>query len=312
MSKERRNPAPKREESWLKKRGEKDKLQNLTDISGLEELDKTRDLGFASQDLIAWIYGTDKLLKLTDYNPIIAEENFRFLKEQLALALKREGGQGQREQLAKKKRMDQQRAIKRQVYRIGLPVLAVLSVLGIGDVAYNNIFSPEATAQRQAQETADKIKFENENTLGLKPSSLTFADWRIRYPLKEQNVDYIESERKEDKIIIRDGSNMLYGSGVFKSGSSTSFGKIGIYINNYKRSDGMVVPKLKIITKGSNPNQDRILRNQPTDETDNRVVVLERLEWDEVMETKYLSFEKMETEPNYFKVKVMQKVVKKQ
>lgn len=300
MSKELggRDLTPERVENWLKNRSEETRLKKLTDVSDVKELDRKRDLGFSSDYLISWIYGTDRFLKLTDYNSLVAEENFRFLKEQLALALKREEEQGQKEQ----RRIKRRKILKENITKVGLPLLAIASILGVGGAAYQTIFSPEATAQRQTQEMADKLRFEKEHILGLTPSLATTSDWRVRYSAKEENVDYVEGTGKDDKQKVGIGTAIYFDNSFIPTST-------GVRINDYKRPNGKLGAKLHITTKGSNPNQERILRDESADDVDNRVVVFEKLNnVGEVVDTKYVSISRMESDPRYFKVVTMQRV----
>lgn len=178
---------------------------------------------------------------------------------------------------------------------------AGLSVVAGGGLAVfsainQSCFSPEAIARRdeefrinqeanrqnQEKEKQDKIRVENAARLGLTPSAISVKGFRIRYNPVERNVRYVEVGGKYGYFTLGKGSFIEWqeekaGQEKLETVKIESY----VLIDSYTRvQDGIKIPKLVVRVKSSSATIDNpwYLRDQPTDEIDNSVVVFENVD----------------------------------
>lgn len=174
------------------------------------------------------------------------------------------------------------RKIKRVVQSTARVAIIVLGTSYLGYFGYQGIStevaaqnSPEAVAKKQAE----KMQWEQSHTLDLGWTQESAYHWRFKYPPFDPNIDYIDSNYKNSSKLITSGNRMIVApppedqsivKGIF--GDIIPDDDFYASISPYTKLDGNVVPKITVITPGGSNNQEVILRNEPMESMETRVV----------------------------------------
>lgn len=127
----------------------------------------------------------------------------------------------------------------------------------------------EREAEKQAKEKAELLKRkedEDKLTLGLTPTAISKGGYRFYYPKREANVRY-EFEKKAD---VWGSENEV----AFTKKNALGDGTL-IRLKSYRRIDGKVVPAISFLPFNKDFREIVYLRDEPTEQIDNRVVIFE-------------------------------------
>ncbi len=265
----------------------------------------TRDRGWSSEEIQA----TSKILAgllgqsgLTDLYPMMVAEVRRPLEIQLAAALDRE----EREN-AEARAMNRRDFLRRAFWSTVGGTATVAAGIQFGPQALEYLkeyYSPEAIAAREEAEKARKELLERRMTLGLNPSVYSQKNWsvrypplEVRYPPLENGVNFVKADN-DTHLVNATGQITFPGTFLFRT-------ETDIFLEDYERVDGVLVPMLRVATNSTSRDERWVLRDQPAEGLDHRVVVLDHIE---PGHTKYLSISRINTVPASFKVEVMKRV----
>lgn len=208
------------------------------------------------------------------------------LDEQDRLASLRELGQQLKDSQVAMTRRDFLRLAK----KVGiLGIVAAAGILLYNPVTtaiYNGFFSPEAVASREEndrlsqeaekakleQAKQEKIKAEDNLTLGLNATALSINGFYMHYNPKDEKVRYVPVDGALSFFNL-DTRHWVNWNETNDKGRTVAV-ETGIYIDTYTRSDGVKVPCL-ITTVKNQINISAYLRDNPTDTIDNSVVAFE-------------------------------------
>lgn len=289
------------------------KFEELTPIKP----NQGEDCGLQAQDVRTTWRVLNTLLRRSSANSdasliLLMGEVKDELREQLGYSVERE--QRESELNVMKQKEKQKRAISRRRFlKIAVGILGPLAIPGgIGTIVYQRSFSPEANAKRaqeaKIKEEAQKAEREKiqKNVLGVKPSSLSYNDWKVSYPVKENGVEYVVRKGEENVRQVIDNGQIG-----FRVMGSSSWS--GIFLSDFVKTDGSNTILLDVATKlYSDPpgnfyriKEKWLLRDQPTDEIDTRVVLFQNEKSGEKI---FLSISKVNSSIPSFEVRIMDKI----
>lgn len=270
---------------------EQERLNRLFDVSDLLDIDPAEDSGLSSSQLREMIFGMDRMIKVKSQDPVEAGNEINLLREQLAIVIRRENSEAalKPKDIFPVKMPDVKDRITRREFLEALKLVGVATVFFgvVGGLIYKESLDDEEFKKNEAA-----------NLLGVNPTKISESGWRIRYALKEE-VEYQEV----GKFKVEKDTYLVFGD------ESSLNRDTKMTVRMFDSTRGVTVPMLTFLAKGDGIIK-KVLRDQNTDEIDNRAVIFERLQDDEVVGAKYVSIVPMQSEPRYFSVKILQKVTK--
>lgn len=232
--------------------------------------------------------------------PILIGEIKPALELQLGQAVRRQETDKKLAKLQEVENKGRRRFLAKVGEVVGFSALMTAPVGGLMYLTYVAELSPEAQARKAAEKQARKEALERDQILGLTPTAVSESGWRVKYPASERNVDYVKAGNNIFTVVS--GTNIKFPSHIFESGDTN------ISLSDYTRLDGKVVPQLSIVVQNQREGKSRIiedwiLRDQPTEGIDTRVVVLENPKKGELQ---YFSIERTKSANAAFQVEVLQ------
>lgn len=177
---------------------------------------------------------------------------------------------------------------------VGAPVVtsleqAVLTSLSSpSDAISSTATDTESARVRQMEE------FERNHTLGREPSALSYSGWNIRYPTKEEGVDYVRSKVPNSVQFLYSKESIKFDDG----------GYTNIEFSDHIGSDGTPIPMISVVMN-TNVYDRWVLANQQDRSLDTRVVQFEQPRTGKI---KYLTVKRIKAQITQFQLELMDRV----
>lgn len=220
------------------------------------------------------------------------------LEEQLGYAIRRE-------EVAEKLAGYNQIKDKRRRALLGWTLgTAVAFTLGIPVVKTLGEAFAKADEEIRARKRAEKEALDKSNLLDLTPSAPSINGWRVKYPIMDPKVDYIESQEKDNVAVLNNGDSVTFSSMDFFGTKEPTY----IYLTDHTKLDGNSISIMKVaLSSTSGSIEIWALRDQPTGEIDTRVLIFENVKTQQV---RYVLITKTKAQLPTFQVQLMKKVTR--
>lgn len=172
------------------------------------------------------------------------------------------------------------------------------AALALGKSIFDGTFSEEAQQQRKAKQLEEKKKFESEHVLSAKPSSPSYANWRVSRIDDEEEKNFTESSSSRAITVVNKNNYIL----IPKTNDQKKLPGTDITISDYVDSEGISMPQLNVFVgpyyrSEANKWEKWIFKNGS----------IIKFEDTEDRQTKFFKIEKTATEAAAFRFILMEK-----